>query len=148
MAKWSSLGHGMRRRLGLPSNHLESTGSKMTRKHATSDEIYQSQANAGSPRIPMGMSAYAVSPAPAPQGTLIPKKNLQAGDPTNPGSKVNRVNLPYDQERIGAAYRVKTNFLPTTDPVAGATTRNGRIVPSVAGRQNPNFVSGIQASEL
>ena len=134
MANWSSLGHGMRRRIGLPSNHLESAGNKVSRKHATSDEIYQAHATMGSARIPMGMSAYQVSPAPAPQGTLVPKKNLQAGDPTNPGSKQNRVNQPYSPERLGAAYSVKTNFLPTTDPVAG--------------RQNPNFTSGIQSAEL
>jgi len=159
MAKFSSLGHGIRRRLGAPSNHFESTGRKMTRKHATSDEIYQSHANANSARIPMGAGDYSVSPAatlssvdeinPSQlQGTLVPKKNLQAGDPTNPGSKQNRVNLPYNPERLGAAYAVKTNFLPLTDPAAGATMRNARVVPSVQGRQNPNFTSGIQSSEL
>jgi hypothetical protein len=148
MAQWSSVGHGIRRRLGLPSNHLEATGRKMSRKHATSDEVYQQHANAGSPRIPMGMSAFTLSGSSVPQGTLVPKKSVQAADPTNPGSKVNRVNELYDPERIGAAYRIKTNFLPTTDPAAGATTRNARIVSSVAGRQAPNFGAGIQASEL
>lgn len=159
MAKWSSLGHGMRRRQGTPSNHFESTGSKMSRKYQTSDELYQSHASAGSARIPMGAGSYSVSPEATLssvdevnktqlQGTLVPKKNLQATDPTNPGSKVNRVNVPYGQERLGASYNVKVNFLPLTDPVAGATMRNARIVPSVQGRQNPNFGAGIQSSEL
>ena len=148
MAKWSSLGHGIRRRQGAPSNHFESTGSKMTRKHPTSDEIYQSHATANSARIPMGMSAYQVAASPATEGTLIPKRNVQAGDPTNPGSKVNRVNVPYSPERNGSSYTVKVNFLPLTDPVAGATMRNARIVGSVVGRQASNFGAGIQASEL
>jgi len=145
MSSWSSLGHGMRRRMGAPSNHVESTGSVMAnRKHQTSDEAYAAAKGAGSHRIAMGMDAYSVNPAPALKGTLVPKKNVQAGDPTS-GGKVNRANI----EKIGATYRVspKASFVQI-DPAAGPTMANARIVPSVAGRAEPNFESGIQASSI
>ena len=134
MANWASIGHGMRRRMGAPSNHHESAGHEMAeRKHITSDEALAQAGN--SARVPMGA-------APALQGTLIPKHNTQAGDPTNPGSKQNRVNI----ERVGATYRVNANMGATIDPAAGATMASARIVPSIQGRQNPNFESGIQST--
>jgi hypothetical protein len=78
------------------------------------------------------------------QGTLVPKKNVQAGDPTNPGSKVNRQNI----ERVGAQYRISVPFTPTIDPAAGPTMANARIVASVSGRSNPNFESGMQSAGM
>lgn len=139
MASWSSLGHGMRRRTGAPSNHLESAGKSMARTHMTSDEAYEKAAASGSSRIPIG------KPAPALQGTLVPKKNTQAADPTNPGSKQNRQNV----YKVGATYRIqpKSTFVEL-DPAAGPTMANARIIPSVQGRVNPNFDSGNQASYL
>jgi hypothetical protein len=80
------------------------------------------------------------------QGILVPKKSTQAADPTA-GGKANKVNVPY-QERLGAQYRVTVPFTPTIDPAAGPTMANARIVPSVAGRANPNFEAGIEASSL
>jgi hypothetical protein len=145
MSSWSSLGHGMRRRIGAPSNHIESTGNAMAnRTHQTSDEHYAAAKGAGSHRIPMGMDAYSVNPAPALQGTLVPKKSTQAGDPTA-GGKANRANI----EKIGATYRVapKTTFVQV-DPAAGPTMANARVVPSVAGRTQPNFQGGIEASSI
>jgi hypothetical protein len=107
----------------------------MARNHVTHEEAYDAASQVGSPRIP-------VSATPALQGTLIPKHNTQAGDPTNPGSKQNRQNI----ERVGAQYRITVPFTPTIDPAAGPTMANARIVPSVAGRVNPNFQGGIQAA--
>jgi hypothetical protein len=77
----------------------------------------------------MGMDAYQVSPAPVLKGTLMPKKNTQAMDPTGAGTKQNRQNI----EKIGATYRVspKSTFVQL-DPSAGPTVSNGRLVPSVA----------------
>ena len=136
MANWSSIGHGMRRRMGAPSNHLESAGTSMARQHATNDEAMGAAAQAGSFRVPVGA-------APVLQGTLIPRKNTQAGDPTNPGSKQNRVNI----ERVGATYRVQPqSTFVQIDPAAGPTMANARIIPSVQGRVNPNFDMGIQSS--
>jgi hypothetical protein len=117
----------MRRRTGAPTNHLESAGKSVkNRNHATHEEAYEAASSVGSPRIPMGA-------APALQGTLVPKKNTQAADPTA-GGKANRQNI----ERIGASYRITVPFTPTIDPAAGPTMANARIVPSVAGR-TPNF---------
>jgi hypothetical protein len=140
----------MRRRMGAPSNHLESAGKSMARNIPTSDENYAALAANGSPRIPMGMSAYEVTAAPALQGTLMPKKNVQAGDPTNPGSKGPRRTPVLDAggEKLGAAYVVKANYAPTVDPAAGATMANARIIPSVQGRVNPNFQGGEQTAYL
>lgn len=135
MANWASLGHGMRRRTGAPSNHLESAGHEMAeRKHATSDEAHESALAAGSARIPMGST-------PTPRGTLVPKKSTQAADPTA-GGKANRTNI----ERIGATYRVNAKTSAQIDPAAGATMASGRIVPSVAGRAG--FQSGVQGSSI
>ena len=140
MAAWSSQGHGMRRRSGAPSNHLESAGKAMARIHSTSDEHYAAAGAAGSVRIPMGAAAVETNYT----GTLVPKKNTQAGDPTA-GGKANRTNV----EKVGASYRVqpKSTFVQL-DPAAGPTMANARIVPSVQGRVNPNFDAGIQASSL
>lgn len=134
MATNYSVGHGMRRRLGIPSSPLEAVGKSMARTHITHHEAYEAAAEVGSPRIP-------VSASPALQGTLVPRQNVQAADPTA-GGKVNRENI----ERIGATYRVTVPFTPTIDPAAGPTMANARIVPSVAGRANPNFESGLEAS--
>jgi hypothetical protein len=141
MATQYSVGHGMRRRSGIPSNPLEAAGKSMARSHKTSDEAHSDAAAAGSVRVPIGLA----SAAPALQGTLIPKKSTQAADPTNPGSKQNRVNI----EVMGASYRIqpKTTFVQL-DPAAGPTMANARIIPSVQGRVAPNFESGNEASYL
>jgi len=130
MATKSSMGHGMRRRTGEPSNYLESLGNSMSRSHQTHHEAMQDAAMAGSHRVPMGMDAYKVTAAPALVGTLMPKKNTQAMDPTAAGTKQNRQNI----EKTGATYRItpKTTFVQL-DPSAGPTMASARIVPSVAG---------------
>jgi hypothetical protein len=138
----------MRRRMGAPSNYLETAGKSMARMHKTSDEQYSEQSAAGSARIPMGMDAYKVDPVAPEIGTLVPKKNLQAGDPVNPGSKSGRRNpvLNPGGERLGAAYSPKATYM-VVDPAAGLTMRNARVIPSVAGRSMPNFGMEIQASQ-
>lgn len=137
MAAWASMGHGMRRRTGAPANHLEAAGKNMARMHQTSDEAHSDAAAAGSFRIPIGAAA----PAPVLKGTLVPKKNVQAGDPTA-GGKANRANI----EKVGATYRVqpKSTFMQL-DPAAGPTMASAKVIPSVAGRAG--FQGGIQASE-
>jgi hypothetical protein len=114
----------------------------------THEEAYGAAAAAGSHRISIGDATLSSVDELAPgqmQGTLMPKKNTQAADPTNPGSKQNRVNM----EVIGASYRVqpKTTFVQL-DPAAGPTMANARIIPSIQGRENPNFESGMQGSYL
>jgi hypothetical protein len=148
MATQYSVGHGMRRRSGIPSNPLESAGKSMARTHMTSDEAHAAAGAAGSMRVPIGAATMNSVDELAPgqmQGTLVPKKSTQAADPTNPGSKQNRSNI----EVIGASYRVqpKSTFVQL-DPAAGPTMANARIIPSIQGRENPNFESGMQASYL
>lgn len=141
MATQYSVGHGMRRRSGIPSNPLQAAGKSMARYHQTSDEAHSDASAANSVRIPIGGAA----PAPALQGTLVPKKNVQAADPTGAGTKVNRQNI----EVLGATYRVqpKATFVQL-DPSAGPTMASAKVVPSVQGRVAPNFDSGNQASYL
>ena len=134
MATPFSIGHAMRRRNGTPASSLEAVGNMKERNHVTHHEAVDAAAQVGSPRLP-------ISAAPAPQGTLVPRKNTQAGDPTNPGSKANRQNI----ERVGAQYHISVPFTPTIDPAAGPTMANAKIVPSVAGR-NANFGAGEQSS--
>jgi len=140
MASWASKGHAMRRRDGDPSNHLESAGKSMARNHATHEEAYAAADAAGSVRIPIGAAHVDT----ALTGTLVPKKNVQAGDPTA-GGKANRANI----ENIGASYRIQPKTGSTlVDPSVGPTMASARVVPSVQGRVNPNFESGIQSSSL
>ena len=149
MATWSDQGHGMRRRTGAPSNHLEAAGQIMNRIHKTSDEHHADAAAAGSFRIPMGAgkpdaSVYGqvdeINPGQM-RGTLIPKKSTQAANPEY-GVKGNRVNI----EKIGATYRVqpKSTYVQL-DPSAGPTMASARVIPAVSGRAG--FQAGIQASE-
>jgi len=147
MASWASQGHGMRRRSDLPTNHHESAGEEMReRNHSTHHEAHEAAKAIGSARIPVGMDIYQATPAPALQGTLVPKQNTQSMDPTA-GGKMNRVNVPYS-ERNGGQYRVTVPFTPTIDPAAGPTMQSAKVVPSMPGRQNPNFQSGVQYSNL
>jgi len=139
MATWTSLGHAMRRRMGMPSSHLEAAGKNMERNISTPEEIINSAEHANSARRYVGMSA-ATSAAPVmpEKGKLMPKKNKQASDPTA-GGKANRKNI----ERAGATYRIVAGFPKGTSPEAAPTMANAKIVPSVAGKQAPNFNAGM-----
>jgi hypothetical protein len=161
MGKWVDMGHAMRRRIGAPSNHLESAGPTAGRAHETSEEQYETAKAQNSPRAsigdePMGsheniensMSPsqdaddYAAKAAAPAKGTMRPKGNVQAQDPTGYGGVGHRNNVMYN-ERLGAAYRVSVPFTPTVDPAAGPTMANARTIPSVQGRQNPNFMGAV-----
>jgi len=148
MPRASVQGHAMRRRTGAPSNYLETAGKSMARMHKTSDEHYADQSAANSARIPMGSDVYNVDAVAPEMGTLVPKKNVQAGDPVNPGSKSGRRTpvLNAGGERLGAAFVPKATYT-VVDPAAGLTMRNARVIPSVAGRNTPNFGMGIQTSQ-
>jgi hypothetical protein len=89
------------------------------------------------------------SPSASPKaGTLIPKKNTAAGDPTAAGTKANRLNearVP-GAERKGAAYSIKATYMKQTDPSAGMTQANGRIVSPAVTRQKDSWAQGIETS--
>jgi len=137
MATNYSVGHGMRRRSGIPSSYVEAAGKSMARSHSTSEEQYEAASAANSVRIPIGGAA----PAPALKGTLVPKKSGK-GD-VQLGAKVNRANV----EVLGASYRIQPNTnVAVVDPTLGPTMGSARTVPSVQGRVAPNFDSGMQAA--
>jgi hypothetical protein len=140
----------MRRRMGAPSNHYEATGVSMNRNLLTPEEVLASVEHANSPRRYVGMdSTQFTSPSAAPErGTLIPKKNLQAGDPTGYG-KGNVARPPMqvtaaNPERLGPRYSVGVKFPAISSIEASATMGNARMIPSIAGRQNPNFGMGVE----
>jgi hypothetical protein len=149
MAKWTDMGHAMRRRVGAPSSHLEAAGADKARDHYTSEEHYEMAKNAKSPRVSLGEGAIdtpheVMSPkqnAPL-KGKLVAKKSGKSQDPTGYGKGAARSNVLYN-ERLGASYRVSVKLTPTADPVAGPTMASAKIVPSVLGRQAPDFKSAV-----
>jgi len=89
------------------------------------------------------------SPSASPKaGTLVSKKNTAAGDPSGakgaPRSNV-QAALPA-QDRNGAAYSIKASYTKMTDPAAGQTQANGRIIKTAVKRDRTNFDSGAGAS--
>jgi hypothetical protein len=89
------------------------------------------------------------SPSATPTaGTLVPKKNTAAGDPyAQP--KPSRANVSATgKDRAGAAYSIKggPRYTKMTDPAAGATQANGRIITTAAKRDRSNYDSGNSAS--
>ena len=137
MATWTSMGHAMRRRMGAPTNHHEAAGKSMS-KDLTPEQVIASGA-----RAYMGSSAGGfTSPSATPSaGKLMPKKNTQASDPTI-ADKANRANI----ERKGAQYRITAKMPAPINIEAAATMANARIVPSVAGKQSPNFNNGVDSA--
>jgi len=149
MASWTSLGHAMRRRMGAPSNHHEAAGNSMARNIMTPEEVIASAEHANSPRKYVGQGMSFTSPSAKPaKGTLMGKKNTQASDPTS-GGKANKKNVSAGNaaasERMGARYRTAVNFAPSVAPEAAPTMANARTIPSVAGRQAPNFDDGMNS---
>jgi hypothetical protein len=163
MAKWVDMGHAMRRRIGAPSNHFESAGPTGGRMHDTADEQYEVAKSQNSPRASIGeeqmssenieqsmspgqdADSYAGKAAKPARGKMVQKGHSKSEDPTGYGAGPARSNVLYT-ERMGAQYRITVPFTPTVDPVAGPTMRNARTVPSVQGRQNPNFQGGMSDS--
>lgn len=148
MASWTSLGHAMRRRMGAPSSHHEAAGKSMARNIMTPEEVISSAEHANSARRYVGMDMAKTVEAVKPErGTLKPKGNKQASDPTA-GGKANKKNVlagnAVASERMGARYRVSAKF-PTIAPEAAPTMANAKIVPSASGKQSPNFGAGASS---
>ena len=148
MALWQSMGHAMRRRMGAPSSHLESVGKSMSKSVPTTQEILASAAHSNSPRRYVGMDVASAAVVKPSRGKLMAKKNTQAADPTA-GGKANRKNVSAGNaaqaERLGARYTIGVNFPVGTEPAAAATMANAKVVPSIAGRQAPNFGDGMNS---
>lgn len=112
------------------------------------DEALAGMAKQG--RTPMNRDGIKFSsPSASPKaGTLVPKKNTAAGDPyAQP--KASRANVSATgQDRAGAAYSIKggPRYTKMTDPAAGATQANGRVISTAAKRDRANFDSGNSTS--
>lgn len=152
MASWKSMGHAMRRRLGVPSSHTTAAGGSMNnRSIMTPEEVLASASHANSARRYVGMEPAAfTSPSATPEvGTLMPRKNVQAQDPTI-ADKANRSQMSVPNaaasERMGARYRINAQLPEVHSIESAATMANGRIVPSVVGKSRPNFDSGSDSS--
>ena len=150
MAVWSGLGHAMRRRMGLSSSHLESAGNMKNRNIDTPEEVLASAAHSASPRRYVGMDYSAVTNVSAKplKGKLMPRKNTQAADPTA-GGKANRKNVSAgnaaQSERMGARYTIGAKFPAVHSAEAAATMGNAKTIPSVSGRQSPDFNYGAKS---
>lgn len=130
MSDYRKMGHAMRRRAGAASNHMAGAG-----KNTSVDvpSVIDQHITAGSAKLSVG----------AVSGTLIPKKNTQAADPTVMGPKERRTPvLNAGGERLGAAYRIKSRY-SVSSPETAATMANGRVVPSTMGSRQ-NFSSGAE----
>jgi hypothetical protein len=133
MSDYRKMGHAMRRRAGAAMSSVVAAGKKTS---VAVPNVIQQHITSGSAKLAVG----------AVKGTLVPKKNTQAGDPTASGTKQNRKNVfsPGGSERMGAAYKVKSKF-SVSDPTAGQTMRNARIVPSTMGTKN-GMTDGVNSS--
>ena len=148
MALWTSMGHAMRRRMGAPSSHHEAAGKSMARNIMTPEEVIASAQHANSARRYVGMDMAKTVEAVSPErGTLKPKGNKQASDPTS-GGKANKKNVlagnAAQSERAGARFRVSAKF-PTVAPEAAPTMANAKVIRSVSGKQSPNFGDGMNS---
>lgn len=114
------------------------------------DAALAGSANQG--RKPMGKEGIAFTATSATgtgKATLVSKKgNAKAGDPTGAGSKANRSNVAQTPggERTGAAYSIKASYTKMTDPAAGMTQANGKIIATATKRDRTNFDGGMGAS--
>jgi len=110
------------------------------------DEALAGMAKQG--RKPMMKDGVAfTSPSASPKaGTLVPKKNTAAGDPyAQP--KPSRANVSATgKDRMGAAYTVQARYTKNTDPAAGMTQANGKIISTATKRDRTNFDGGMGAS--
>ena len=149
MPFWSGLGHAMRRRSGMPMNHHESVGTKVNNM-PTPEDVIASAEHANSPRKYVGQMSSAANISGAPlKGSLVKKKNTQAGDPTA-GGKANKKNVLVNNaaasERMGARYTVGAKFPAVHSIEAAQTMNNAKIVPSVSGKQSSNFEYGVEGN--
>lgn len=149
MAKWTDMGHAMRRRIGAPANHLEAAEASDNRDLPTSEEAHSMAKNDGSARIAMGDTNPLDVMSPEQNfpmaGTVVARHNTQAADPTAGGAGGPRTAI--SDEQLGSSYRITANMSAMIDPAAGATMANAKIVPSVIGRNTSGFMSAVQDSE-
>jgi hypothetical protein len=108
------------------------------------DAAIASEYNQGRQAEGRGGTAFSAPSATPLKGTLEPRKNVQAGDPTAAGTRVARPNrLMSSAERNGAAHTIVTSIFKPNEPSAGATLANARVIPATTKR---NFSGGLGSS--
>lgn len=98
-------------------------------------------APAPSEGAPSSATPVNVSGMPSRNTISMPRKGAQSGDPyAQPiGIRSNVLN-----ERMGANYGVQVGFEAHTEPSAGFTQHNGRIITPAVNRTAVNFQGGAQ----
>lgn len=123
MADYRMMGHAMRRRAGAESSHLGAAGKKTS---VEVPNVIQQHITASSAKLSVG----------AVKGTLMPRKNTQAGNPTAGGKGAGRTFVANPGgERLGAAYKVTAKY-SVSSPEAGKTMRSARIISPTMGMQD------------
>jgi hypothetical protein len=84
-----------------------------------------------------GSAPKTIAPKPE-KGTLVKKKNTAAGGAT--GSTAHRSHV---KATGGASYGIKAKMPAHTEPAAGHTQANGKIIPAATKRSAPNFKAGM-----
>lgn len=114
---------------------------------ASSDQDAALAGMAKQGRTPMNREGLKFSsPSASPQaGKLVPSNNSKGADPAMQGKGI-RENVPYAGERTGASYTARVRYTKNTDPAAGLTQANGRIVSPAVVRQTDSFGEGVGTS--
>lgn len=116
------------------------------------DEALAGMAKTGGPRVPIGYEATEGASYPsADTGNqkLMPRGNVQAGDPTAGEPPAARTQVKYQgANRMGARYGISVNTVIPNAPEAGATQANGRVIPPQTIRSRNSFDDGVGTSYL
>lgn len=147
MGDWRHMGQGMRRRMGCPSCTMGAVSPGIKA------EPYQT---IGDPNMAVPVSGQMPDPESNPLPDLIsgvkvdsyfqhPElvrlKHVNGGmDPALYGNVPTR--SPVMAESLGPRFAVGVSVTPPVMPEASATMQNAIPIPSVAGRQSPNFQMG------
>lgn len=146
MGDWRTQGSAQRRREGAPASHVAGAWTLPTPHLDMGGEIVAEavagMAKTGAPRVPVGDSvitgAVNLSGQPSANTHTRPRAHSKAVDPAY---------TPYEPQgshttlapAAGAAYGIRANVMPPSDPTAGPTQGNGRIVSSAVNRSRPAF---------
>ena len=147
MGDWRKMGHGMRRRQGSPSSHLDgSTGGVLMddMQGALGSMVQGGRAPIGPDVASAVIGSLSSNPSHNPD-MVRAKYAMQLTDPALSGTGARTPITNNSTERMGASFGVKANYAPTIDPSAGQTQANGKIVPSSFPRTEAAFGAGVQA---
>jgi hypothetical protein len=149
MGDWQKMGHGMRRRMGAPSNTFGAAhatgGIGMDEQSAAMGAASQEGRVAMGPDVASQLIGN-LSGNPSHNPDMVRQKyQMQLTDPAMSPTGARKPILNNSTERMGAAFSVKQNYAPMIDPSAGHTQAAGKIVPSSFPRADQAFGAGVGA---